>query len=516
MNDWTGRLVIVALLAAIVGVPLALKPAESAKPRTALALVVVTPHNEQIRFEIASAFNRHRQREGKPIVVFDWRSSGGTSDLIKQVIAEYQAEGQRAFDAGREPGGVGYDLFFGGGDFDHNRLAEDIVIKAGGDDGRALRFSCSIPIDLPAGMLKEVFPQDEISGARLYHPDRKWMGVVLASFGIVYNNDRLAQLGLPAPTTWRDLTDERYFGEIALADPAHSGSIAAAYNAVLMRLGWDQGWFVMRRVFANARYFASVSTKVSVDVSAGQAAAGMSIDFYGRFQASAVESADAKGGHRLGYVDPPGMTKQNADPVSLLRGAPHQALAEEFILWLLSKEGQRIWNRKLGAEDGPVKAELRRQPIRRDLYTDEEMKYWTDDIRPFEEAKDFPPGMPDFYRTIATVTQAMAIDVHGELTAAWQAICACEDPARRAAMLEVFDAMPADLTIPGLPADWVAILEEPGHRDHARIAAALKKFTSEMAARWKSSRDAQLLDRQRWRREFRANYLRVVEMAEPR
>lgn len=516
MNEWTGRIIIVALLGLIIGVPLAMKPQAEAQPRNVAAtdrLVIVSPHNEQIRYEIAKGFNRSRARQGKSPVLFDWRSSGGTSDLRKQVIAEYEAEGRRAMKAGREVGGVGYDLFFGGGDYEHNQLARDITITSDSDPKKTLQFSCSIPIEFPPGVLEEAFPTPDIAGARLYHPQKKWVGVVLASFGIVYNNDRIAALDVPSPQTWTDLTDPRFFGEIALADPSHSGSIAEAYNAILMRLGWVEGWGVLRRIFANARYFASVSTKVSVDVSTGQAATGMSIDFYGRFQASAVVSSTGAALNRLGYVDPPGMTKQNSDPVSILRGAPNRELANDFVLWLISKESQRVWNGKLGTEDGPEKFELRRQPIRRDLYVPSEMKHWTDKIDPFAQARPFPKGMPDYYAPIATIAHAIAVDVHEDLAAAWQAINGCKDETLRAELLVIFDQMPPELVMQNLPENWRAILEDPSHGEHAAVAAALAAFTKALGDRWKASPDARLRDRLAWTVFFRDNYRLIVAKA---
>lgn len=515
MNDWTGRIIILLLLAVIIGVPLAMKPAAQAieQGEDIAKLVVITPHNEQIRYEIARAFNRHRAAQGLSRVVFDWRSSGGTSDLRKQVIEEYKAEGLRALKQNRQPGGVGYDLFFGGGDYDHNKLAEDITLTDDDDKSRVIKFSPSIPVEFPPGMLEEIFPQPDIAGANLYHPKLKWVGIVLSSFGIVYNNDRIAQLGLAAPTTWTDLIDPRYQSEVALADPSHSGSIGEAYNAILMRLGWDEGWKVLRRVFANARYFSSVSTKVSVDVSTGQAATGMSIDFYGRFQASAVSGSTGQALNRLGYIDPPGMTKQNGDPVSILHGAPHHKLANDFVLWLLSKEAQRIWNRKRGTEDGPELYELRRQPIRRDMYVEEEMKYWTDELQPFAQARAFSPGMPNFYSYIATISHAMAIDIHDDLIAAWKAINACTDEKLKAELIEIFDRMPAELVVSNVPANWREILDDPKHAKHATVAASLKKFTSDLSAQWKTSADAMLMDRLAWTAFFRANYREVVAKA---
>ena len=186
-------------------------------------------------------------------------------------------------------------------------------------------------------MLQQVYPQPLIGDAPLYHDALRWVGVALSSFGIVYNRDVLRDvLDIHEPTQWRDLSDPVYAGWLALADPAHSGSITATYHAILSRQGCSAGWKTLRRIFANACYFAWSASKVPVDVSAGQAAAGMCINFYGRFQSGAI------GGDRVGYVDPPLTTVITADPISILRGAPHRELANAFVLWLLSSQAQHL------------------------------------------------------------------------------------------------------------------------------------------------------------------------------
>ena len=48
--------------------------------------------------------------------------------------------------------------------------------------------------------------------------------------------------------------------------------------------GLDAGHAVVDVIGANARYFTNTSTKIAIDVGAGEATAGMTIDFYGRFR----------------------------------------------------------------------------------------------------------------------------------------------------------------------------------------------------------------------------------------
>ncbi|MCC7192873.1 MAG: extracellular solute-binding protein [Phycisphaeraceae bacterium] len=512
MKDWLPRIFIVSLLAVIIGVPFLLHPeaSDDSSAETPLSsdsddlrLILLSPHNEQIRYEIARSFNRWRRAQNKAEIIFDWRSSGGTSDLRKQVITEFEnaaRNGQK---------GIGKDLFFGGGDVEHNILAAGTVIKRG---DQFEKIEISDTIDLSPDLFEKAFPQPRIADIPLYHPEKKWVGIVLSSFGIVFNRDLLRMYHTSEPRTWADLATPELEGWVALADPSHSGSTAAAYNAILRRLGWTEGWLTLRQMFGNARYFTSSATKVPVDISAGEAAMGMSIDFYGRFQAGAI------GGDRVGYVDPLFMSAITPDPITLLRGAPHRELALEFIAWLISPEAQALWQRRVGTPGGPEKFALRRQPIRRDMYNDAEMKLWADQIKPYELAKELPPGMPDFYRTVAPITQAMAIDVQDDLKAAWVALLTHPTHPNRAEAEKAFYAMPEELTLTwpdeDLALNWFVVMSDQSHPRHDEAVNILTTFMKSYEDQYRGERnkDRLLVARLRWTQYFRNQYRQVVQL----
>ncbi|MEM9418565.1 MAG: extracellular solute-binding protein [Planctomycetota bacterium] len=525
MREHLAKIVIVALMLLVVGVPFLLRPNDasgklSESDGPAERLIIYTPHNEQIRFEMANAFNAWRTDQGLSPVKFDWRASGGTTDLRKTILAQFEAKAKK----NQEDSGIGADLFFGGGEYDHNKLAKGITVTRGDAEEQILVV---VPAELTQSLLEEVFPQPLIGGERLYHPDRLWIGTALSSFGIVYNRDLLVMLDLDEPTTWADLTDPAYQNWVALADPGHSGSIGATFNTLLKRTGWTEGWAVMRRVFANARYFASAASKVPVDVSSGEAAAGMCIDFYGRTQAGAVAAAgwsgdtQGQGTSRVGYADPvvdgKSMTATTADPVSLLRGAPHRETAEQFIAWLLTKESQRLWQAKLDTEGGPIRYELRRQPIRSDLYTADEKTAWADpQIDPYPTAVPIMPGMPDFFSAVSPVSQAMAIDVHQDLIAAWRAILRTpDDHPDKAEMLRLFDEMPAQLTLEWpddeLKNNWQAAVGDVDHPRHSEAAGVLADFMDSFRGR---DDDQKLKDKLEWTLFFRDNYRKIASMGQ--
>ena len=296
-------------------------------------------------------------------------------------------------------------------------------------------------------------------------------GTVLSSYGIVYNRDALKRAGFTTPPSgWADLQDPKFFGEVALADPTKSGSIAKAFENVVQeqmqrRLyelqrtdagrdaaeieaqavseGWIAGLQLLQIVGANSRYFTDTSQKPNIDVAAGNCAVGMTIDFYGRQQAEAVDRRGDPG--RVGYVAPAGGSVSSVDPVALLRGAPNREVALAFIDFALSMEGQKLWNFRPGTPGGPEHFALRRLPVRRDFYTSGFEEYVSDpEASPYREGEQLiyrAAWTGSLFRELAFIIRIMCQDTHSELRAAWQEILAAGQPAEALAILQDLNAV---------------------------------------------------------------------------
>ncbi len=433
--------IIIAFLA-VLFLPLAVQrivgnsaPATTSDTNAALRLVIVTPHVEQIREEFGTAFSQWHQRFHNAPVYIDWRTPGGTSDIVKQLEAQFDAavsNGRVAQSGKAEQGSIGYDLFFGGGSFDHGKM-KDKRSGTRSSDGQRIEYRWGSPAGFDQTQLDDWFGTNKIGAQSLYDPEQYWIGTALSGFGIVYNRDVVAALGVPAPTSFEHLTDPAYAGLLALADGRQSGSITTTYDSILNKNDWEQGWRVLRELAGNARYFASSSTKPPVDVSQGEAAAGLAIDFYGRGQSQFVlqptESADQS---RVGYVDPEGAVYIDADPVSILNGASNPDLARRFVEFCLSIEAQALWqfhslNAPSGAANptlngtklGPSRYELRRMPVRRVMYADYR-PYLVDQADPFALASDVPTR--GYRPAIGPLMAAFGIDTAEECRTAWRAL----------------------------------------------------------------------------------------------
>lgn len=437
------KILIALALLAVLGVPFLLRPPAERRgaDRDTPALIVITPHVAQIRDEFARAFSDwHRREHGSPVRV-DYRTPGGTSEIVRQLQAQYNAairDGDIAPDGSCAPGVIPVDIMFGGGSFDHGRLkaGDGVTVPALDKDGKPT--TRNLPMSVPAGFSKEQldawFGENAIGAQTLYDPDQHWIGVALSSFGIVYNRDVYARLGLPEPDSFADLTDPRLAGWIGLADPRQSGSVTTALDSILSREGWEKGWRMLRELSANTRYFTNSATKPPVDVSAGEVAAGLAIDFYGRGQAQALlRPGDDPASSRVGYVDPRGETYIDADPISILRGGPNPELARRFIEFCLTEEAQALWQFRSMADPlsknnppgpsgrpmGPEVYELRRLPVRRLMY-EKHAAHLMDKVDPFVLATDARPA--GWRSAIGVMMGAFGIDSAHEQRRAWAAL----------------------------------------------------------------------------------------------
>jgi iron(III) transport system substrate-binding protein len=317
----------------------------------------------------------------------------------------------------------------------------------------------AIPGSLPEGI------PEILSGERFFDDEGRWYGAVLSSYGIIYNRHSLSRLGIEKePRQWTDLADPRYFGEIAVCDPTKSGSMTQAFEMILqqqmqlavaensdreaaLREGWLRGMRLIQKIAANARYFTDSSQKPNIDVGMGDCAAGMSIDFYGRFQQENILARS--GDDRFGFHTPKGGSTISADPVGLLRGAPNAEVAKLFIEYVLSLDGQKLWNFQVGTPGGPATYALRRPPIRPELYAEPFNEFRSDAaINPYFAAKDFTyqrEWTGRLFSEIRTIIRICFIDVRPELVRAWGAIIEARE-AGRLEDAEQAEAVFADLS----------------------------------------------------------------------
>lgn len=438
-------------------------------------LIIITPHNEDIRFEFTNGFKEWYFNKTGKRVTLDWRVLGGSQEIFRFLNAQYAngfeqywakvlkcrwSEGmqdafanpkivlsddpsddnpaqaaRRAFLSSNVSSGI--DILFGGGEIEVSEQAAMGNIVSSGIMERH-----------PDWFTEDIIPE-VVGGTHYWDREGRWQGIAHSGFGIIFNRDALERLNYnDEPKQWDDLADGRFFGEIALADPTVSASSNRIFDMMFQQKvqgvlqenklneklksdlekalseGWNSSMRLIQIICANGRYFTDSSTKPVLDVSAGDCAVGVSIDFYGLYQEENLRLRSDSS--RFGFIFPKGGTVPTADVVAMLRGAPNPELAQAFIEYTLSLEGQKLWGFKIETPGGPIRHALRRSPIRKDLYVDEFYEYRSNpDLNAYSDVGDFvyhAEWSTPIFKVLRFLIKVAFIDTHNELAHAWKEI----------------------------------------------------------------------------------------------
>jgi ABC-type Fe3+ transport system substrate-binding protein len=411
-------------------------------------LEIITPHNNDIVVEFERAFSQYVSR---PLRI-RWIKKG-TGQIIQQLDAQERAV---------KGGSFGIDVFFGGGVPDHDLAASKGYLE-----------SPSIPKEILAGIPKE------IAGVANYDDRHLWFGAALSSFGVLMNRRGLASQNLPEIKEWKDLAEPRMYSWVAMADPRKSASVRVSYELILQQYGWEKGWPLLMQIAANSRLMTPSSADIPNEVATGDVLAGFCIDFYARARV-AQAGADV-----LGYVDPVGGSAITPDPISMLRKPPHRELAEKFIAFVLSPEGQRLWVLPPGTPGGPVEHALCRLPVRPDVCQTYADRLLIKDPYKEVEAGTFRRMDDSLQRArsklLSELMGAALVDQHDELREAWKALV---DGGLKPAALAEWNKLP---------------FNEKESLEKAKKLESGDRETRELTREWK-----------RW---FGAKYQRVKELA---
>ena len=354
-------------------------------------LIVISPHNDAIRYEFGRAFTGWCQAQHHQGVQVQWRDVGGSSEALRFVQSEFA----------KKPKGIGVDCFFGGG------LEPHVVLA---------RKGLLLPVALNEELLR--FVPAKLNGIELYDPEHRWHGSAISSFGILQNLEAQKRLGLLEAKRWEDLADPRLFGWVGAGDPRMSGTMMVMYEGILQFHGWEKGWRVLTQLAGNARRFDRVSSTTAKDVTVGETAYGLAIDFYGFSQVSYA------GEGRLAFLLPGDFAPVSPDPISVLVGAPHAELANRFVEFVVGEPGQKLWYLPRGHAEGSVRNSIERMPVRKDLY---ERFGNISRLRssPYQNPETFNYNgkkSGDRRDVLPVLLGALLVDTHEELQSAWRAV----------------------------------------------------------------------------------------------
>lgn len=159
-------------------------------------------------------------------------------------------------------------------------------------------------------------------------------GIYMGALGFAYNTEWLKAKGVEAPKGWKDLADERFRGEIQMANPNSSGTAYTMLATIVQMLGEEEGFAYLKRLHANInQYTKSGAAPVRA---AGRGETGIGISFL--HDAMTQKMA----GFPLKLVVPEEGTGFEIGCVSMIRGARHPDSAKRFLEWALTPRAQEL------------------------------------------------------------------------------------------------------------------------------------------------------------------------------
>ncbi len=106
-----------------------------------------------------------------------------------------------------------------------------------------------------------------------------WVGMDVWSSAICFNTVEAGKKKLPRPTSWADLTNPVYRGEITMPHPASSGTGYLMVSAWLQMMGEDKGWAFMDALHQNVASYGHSGSKPCRQAGAGEHAIGLSFEY---------------------------------------------------------------------------------------------------------------------------------------------------------------------------------------------------------------------------------------------
>lgn len=107
----------------------------------------------------------------------------------------------------------------------------------------------------------------------------KWTGIDVYETAFLVNNAECEAAGVPVPTSFAELTDEKYKGMIVMPDPTSSGTGMLTVNGILQSMGDETGWDYLTKLNDNISQYTSSGSKPAKMAASGECAIGISMGY---------------------------------------------------------------------------------------------------------------------------------------------------------------------------------------------------------------------------------------------
>jgi len=178
-------------------------------------------------------------------------------------------------------------------------------------------------------------PNFDKLGKEFKDPDGYWRSFYMNPMAFAVNKEVLARMGAPKPTSWADLLNPAYKGQIQMPSPQSSGTAYNIVASLVVMMGEDKAFDYMKKLAPNVQTYTSSGTAPSKAVQVGQCAIAL------QFTPAFFEAIDK--GFPVEVIFPKEGVWFEAPAVSILKGARNLEAAQTLVDWLSSVQGQKVY-----------------------------------------------------------------------------------------------------------------------------------------------------------------------------
>jgi len=169
-------------------------------------------------------------------------------------------------------------------------------------------------------------------------PKDRWFATTGYFAAFCVNTEVLKKDNLPMPTSWKDLLNPVYKGQLIMPNPASSGTGYLQVSSILQMMGEKKGWKFLHKLDKNMGQYIKSGSKPCKLTRVGEYAVGASFAFVG------VKSIVK--GYPIKLVIPSEGAGYEMEVSGLMKTSKNKADAKRFLDWLLTPEAAKLYGQR--------------------------------------------------------------------------------------------------------------------------------------------------------------------------
>lgn len=169
-------------------------------------------------------------------------------------------------------------------------------------------------------------------------PENRWFATTGYFAGFCVNTEVLKKHNLPMPTSWQDLLNPVYKGQIVMPNAASSGTGYLQIVSLLQMKGEEKGWQYLKELDKNMAQYIKSGSRPCKMAASGEYAIGLSFAFSGVKQIME--------GYPIKLVIPKEGAGYEVEVSMLMKASKNKNDAKKFLDWLLTLEAAKLYGER--------------------------------------------------------------------------------------------------------------------------------------------------------------------------